>query len=92
MADRQVKCVNTRGNSHEHITHLGGGPGAWGPWTLDQVVLAIEAKTDTFYTVDGVNRVGVYVRTTGTNGKKFVQTYADNDWKNNLLSLPRCVG
>jgi hypothetical protein len=86
--DKQVKCVNTTGKSHEHITHLGGGPGSWAKMSLADVVRAIDAKTDTFYTSEGGKRAEVLVRE--VNGKKFVQTKADGEWKNNLLSLPAC--
>ncbi len=35
------------------------------------------------------NRAYVYPRE-NANGTKFVQTYADNVWTDNLLSLPEC--
>jgi len=38
--------------------------------------------------VDG-KRVYCYVRSS-INGTKFLQTQADGEWKNNLLSLPEC--
>jgi hypothetical protein len=88
MADVQVRCINKqpRNNPHEGITHLGGQ--GW-KFTRDQVVQSIEAKTNTFYTMEGGKRANVGV-VNGANGK-FVQTHADGAWNNNLLALPECV-
>lgn len=87
MADVQVTCINKleRNNTHEGITHLGGA--TW-KWTRAQVVASIEAQTNTFYTkVEGLRaNIGVV---NGTNGK-YVRTYADGKWSDNLLALPEC--
>ena len=48
MADVQVRCVNTTGKTHEHITHLGGD--SW-KWTVAQVIESIERKTNSFFTL-----------------------------------------
>jgi hypothetical protein len=87
MADVQVTCINKqpRNNPHEGITHL-GGPG-W-KWTRQEVIRSIEAKTNTFYTLVNGKRAYIAV-VNGPNGK-YLQTHADNQWNNNLLSLPEC--
>lgn len=88
MADMQVLCINKRDRNshHEGITHLGGD--GW-KWTRDQVVQSIEGRTNTFYTkVDG-NRSDIGV-VNGPNGK-YVRTYADGKWNDNLLALMECV-
>ncbi len=88
MADVQVLCINKRdrNSSHEGITHLGGN--GW-KWTRDEVVRSIEAKTNTFFTRVGGNRSNVGV-VNGPAGK-YVRTYADEQWNDNLLALPECV-
>lgn len=89
MADVQVQCINKqpRNNSHEGITHLGGN--GW-KWARDQVVQSIEAKTNTFFTHVNGKRADVGV-VNGSNGK-YLRTYADGQWNDNLLALPECVG
>ncbi len=90
MADAQVTCITKpdRFSPHEHITHLGGA--TW-KWTREQVIASIEDKTNTFYVLDPFtgkrSNVGV-VRRPGM--APFVQTHADGDWNNNLLSLDQC--
>lgn len=88
MADVQVTCINKqpRNNTHEGITHLGGF--GW-RWTRSQVIQSIEAKTNTFYTKVGGNRAEIGV-VNGLNGK-YVRTYADGKWNDNLLALPECT-
>jgi len=89
MTDVHVTCINKvpRNDPHEGITHLGGS--TW-HWTRQQVIDSIEAKTNTFYTLVGGNRADVGV-VNGQNGK-YVRTYADGKWNDNLLALPECGG
>jgi hypothetical protein len=88
MADLQVKCINKlpRDNTHEGITHLGGD--GWKK-TRQEVINLIEAKTNTYYTLVGGNRATVGV-VDGPNGK-YLRTYADGKWNDNLLALPECA-
>lgn len=93
MADVLVSCINkqNRNSSYEGITHLGNpnsSNGGW-KWTRQQVIESIEAGTNTFYTLVNGNRgnIGVVNGPTG----KYVRTYADGKWNDNLLSLPECV-
>lgn len=87
MADVRVTCINKqpRNNAHEGITHLGGA--TW-HWTRQDVINSIEAKTNTFFTLVGGNRAEVGV-VNGANGK-YLRTYADGKWNDNLLALPEC--
>lgn len=89
MADVQVKCINknNRNSSHEGITHLGGDN--W-KWTKDQVINSIESRTNSFYTYVDWKRADVGV-VNGPNGK-YLRTYADGKYNDNLLALPECVG
>jgi hypothetical protein len=87
MADVQVKCINKepRNNPYEGITHLGGD--GWRR-TRQQVIDLIEARTNTYFTLVQGNRGDVGV-VDGPNGK-YLRTYADGKWNDNLLSLPEC--
>lgn len=87
MADAQVTCITkpNRDSTHEAITHLGGAN--W-RWTAQEVIASIEAKTNTFYTLVGGKRADVGV-VNGTHGK-YLRTYADNQWNDNLLALAEC--
>ena len=89
MADVLVTCINKkdRGSSYEGITHLGNPAADW-KWTRADVIASIEAKTNTFYTYVSGNRGDIGV-VNGPNGK-YVRTYADGKWNDNLLSLPEC--
>lgn len=87
MPDVQVTCINKqpRENKYEGITHLGGA--GW-KWTRQEVINSIEAKSNTFFTkVDG-NRADIGV-VNGDNGK-YLRTYADGKWNDNLLALKEC--
>lgn len=87
MADVQVTCINKlpRDDPHEGITHLGGA--SW-KWTRGQVITSIEAKTNTFFTLNDGRRADVGV-VNGPTGK-YVRTHRDGQWTNNLLALPEC--
>ena len=88
MADVQVKCINKqpRNDTHEGITHLGGA--GW-KWTRAEVIQSIENRTNTFFTYVSGKRADVGV-VQGTNGK-YVRTYADDYYNDNLLALIECV-
>lgn len=87
MTDVQVTCINKqpRENPYEGITHLGNSTGKW---TRKDVIDWIEAKTHTFFTqVDGKRAdIGVVNGPTG----KYLRTYADGVWNDNLLALAEC--
>jgi hypothetical protein len=89
MADVHVTCINKRdrNSSNEGITHLGNPTSGW-KWTRAEVIASIEAKTNTFFTLVNGNRGDIGV-VDGPNGK-YVRTYADGKWNDNLLSLSEC--
>ncbi|EJN02346.1 DUF3892 domain-containing protein [Phyllobacterium sp. YR531] len=89
MADVHVACINKkdRNSDHEGITHLGNAANNW-KWTRAAVIESIENKNNTFYTLVNGNRGNIGV-VNGTNGK-YLRTYADGKWNDNLLSLPEC--
>ena len=94
MVDYQIDCVNkpNRTSAHEHITHVEGPtPNASGRWknTTPEVVRMIEQGTYRFYTNESGATAWVGVRTSAA-GNKFLQTYADGVWKDNLLALKEC--
>jgi hypothetical protein len=91
MADVRVTCI-TKPNplsSHEHITYIGGSN--W-KWDRDTVIRSIELKQNTFYVLDPLNGKKAYIGVVRpTDGRApYLQTYADGQWNNNLLSLPQC--
>lgn len=88
MADVQVTCINKtpRDNTHAGITHLGGN--SW-RWTRLQVIDSIESKTNTFFTLVGGKRADVGV--VNGPGGKYLRTYADGTWNDNLLALLECT-
>ena len=88
MPDLQVRCINKvpRMDTHHAITHVGGAN--W-KWTRQQAVSAIETRTATLYTMVNGKRADVGV-VDGPNGK-YLRTYADGFWNDNLLALVECV-
>lgn len=94
MTDYRIDCINKpdRNSPHEHITHAGGpNPEGNGRWrdTVANIVGFIEKEQHRFYTREDDASVWVGVRT-GATGNKFIQTYADGVWKDNLLALHEC--
>jgi hypothetical protein len=94
MTDYRIDCINKpdRNSAHEHITHAGGpNPDGTGRWkeSVPNIVRFIENKEHRFYTKEGNASAWVGVRTSAA-GNKFIQTYADGVWKDNLLALQEC--
>jgi hypothetical protein len=94
MTDYRIDCINKpdRNSAHEHITDAGGpNPDGNGRWkdTVPNIVRFIESGQHRFYTQVGNASAWVLVRTSAA-GNKFIQTYADGIWKDNLLALKEC--
>lgn len=76
---------------HQHITsyqwvnEVGGGAGTS---TKPSMVEFIDVKKGRAYVGTGSARVEVGV-IRPANGDPYLRTYADQNWNNNLLSLPR---
>ena len=92
MADVQITCITKPypQSPHEHITHVGNPIAGW-KWTREDVITSIDAGTNTFYVLDpytGKRSNVAVVRPAGRSA--YIQTHADGDWNNNLLSLSQC--
>ena len=90
MSSVRVTCVTkpNRFSTHEHITHLGGN--GW-TWTREEVIRSIDAHSHTFYVQDeGGHRADVRVVDPGNGRTRYVRTYTDGVWTDNLLALPPC--
>lgn len=90
MPDARVTCITKpdRFSADEHITHLGGAN--W-YWTREEVIASIDARTNTFHVVDAQgHRSEVGVVDPGNGRARYVRTYADGIWNDNLLALPEC--
>jgi Protein of unknown function (DUF3892) len=95
MVDYRIDCVNkpNRSSPHEHITHVGGpNPDGVGRWkdTVPKVVQILKTQQHRFYTKEGNASAWVGVRISAA-GNKFLQTYADGVWRDNLLALSECA-
>jgi hypothetical protein len=71
---------------YEHITHAGN---ASGMWTREQIILWIEGNQYRFYTE--VNYRRAYVGVVHGAYGKYIRTYADGYWNDNLLALARAA-
>ena len=94
MADCRIDCVTKphRNSPHEHITAVGGPNQATGGRRNDtavSVVRFVDNKVHRFYTEERGARAWVGVNTSGS-GLKFLQTYADGVWRDNLPALREC--
>ena len=81
--------MSTGGTQHEHIEEvlwLNSSDSKTGNSPVASMVTFIE-KPNTVQ-VQGPPAVNVGVNKTEA-GRKYIQTFADNTWTNNLLSLPR---
>jgi hypothetical protein len=81
----------TGGNTHQHITRLwwsNPADGKTGENTRAEIVLWIERENGKAYVEEAGHRVDVLV-VTPVSGPKYLRTYADATWKNNLLALPQ---
>lgn len=93
----QITCINKSGGYHQDphhaISDLGwtsDQTGATGKSTRLQVYDWIKNQDGVAYVTDRYgNRANVATRE-HSNGTKYLQTYADQVWTDNLLSLPEC--
>ena len=84
MATKRIKYVTKTGKTHETITRVGSD--TWKE-TKAEAIKAIEGGTHSYYTDEGGKRAEVKVVDSKERGK-YLQTYADGKWSNNLLALP----
>ena len=88
MADVQITCIDKipGDDSHNGITRLGTSNRKW---TRQQVIIWINAKEHTFYTMKGGKRANIYVYD-GKQRAPHLQTCAYEEWTDDLLALPQC--
>lgn len=91
MSIRITAVRLTGGTTHQHITNLwwtNPANGKTGGNTRAEIVSWIEDENGKAYVEEAGGRVDVLV-VTPTTGPKYLRTYADGVWANNLLELPR---
>lgn len=91
MSIRITAVRLTGGQTHQHITRVWWTNPANGESrdnTRAEVVSWIEHENGKAYVDEDGCRVDVLV-VTPASGPKFLRTYADGVWKDNLLALPR---
>jgi hypothetical protein len=94
MAQFQVVCITLHNpnDPNSGITQLGTADipdGTRRLWTRDQVIAAIDSGAHQFYTFCNNNWAHVFA-VHPPYGPAYVQTAEDQQWCNNLLSLPYC--
>jgi hypothetical protein len=91
MAIRFTAIRLSGGTSHQHITRLwwiNPATGKTGDNTRAEIVDWIETENGKAYVEDRYgNRADVLV-VTPASGPKYLRTYADGMWTDNLLALP----
>jgi hypothetical protein len=96
----RITCINKSGGWHEDphhaISHLGwtnDANGNTGKSTRLEVYNWLkENQSNQAYVKDGRGNTAYVYPREHANGTKFVQTYADKTWTDNLLALKECVG
>jgi hypothetical protein len=93
----RITCINKDGgnhyNPHVGVTHYGWvneSTGASDRSTRQQMIKFLEEDKGTAYVKDGQGNtahIGVWP---SAAGNKYLRTYADGKWTDNLLALPEC--
>ena len=88
MADVHMTCIDKRpgDDSYNGITRLGT---ATRKWTQQQVIIWINAKEHTFYTMKDGKRADIRVYD-DKQRPPHLQAYADGRWNCDLLALDGC--
>ena len=93
----RITCISKDGgnhyNPHEGITDYGWineETGKEGNSTRKQMIEFLEEKKGTAYVKDGRGNVASVAIWTSSAGNKYLRTYADKTWTDNLLPLPEC--
>lgn len=92
MAIRITAIRLSGGNTHQHIVRLwrnNPSTGATGDNTRAEVVDWIENQNGKAYVEDSAGHRADVGVVTPEQGAKYLRTYADGVWTNNLLSLPQ---
>jgi hypothetical protein len=93
----RITCINKSGgyhaDPHHAISHVGwmeDGTGRVGKNTRLEMYDWIKNQKGVAYVVDSRNNRAQVGTRDNANGTKFLQTYADQVWTDNLLALPEC--
>jgi hypothetical protein len=95
----RITCISKAAGWHEdphsaitHLNWLNEANNQRGRSTRTQIYDWLrENSTNRAYVTDWIgNRAYLYTRENG-RGTKFVQTYSDTVWTDNLLALPECT-
>jgi hypothetical protein len=89
----QIRCVNKRDrpNPHERITHVGGFVTSQWKLTQEAAIDLIERREWDFYVALPGSSKTVWAEVGVSRfGNKYLRTQGDDDYRNNLLSLPEC--
>ncbi len=93
----RITCINKSGgyhsDPHHAISHLGwrnDQTGNAGRSTRLEIYDWIKEKNGVAYVLDRLGNKAYVGTRENTNGTKYLQTYADRVWTDNLLSLPEC--
>lgn len=92
MSIRITAIRQAGGTGHEHITQLwwtNQATGDAGSNARGQIVEWIEVENGKAYVDDGRGNHADVLVVTPKHGEKYLQTYADGVWTDNLLALPR---
>lgn len=93
----KITCINKSGGRHadpHHAISLLGwtneGTGETGKSTRLEVYDWIKGKGGEAYVIDPYGNKALVGTREHSNGTKYLQTYADRVWTDNLLALPEC--
>lgn len=93
----RVTCINKSGgyhaDPHDAISNLGWTneeTGATGKNTRIEIYDWIKNDGGIAYVLDSRGNKAFVSTRENANGTKYLQTYADRVWTDNLLSLPEC--
>jgi len=93
----RITCINKSGgyhaDPHHAISHLGwknDESGNTGKSTRLEIYDWIKEKNGVAYVVDRFGNKAYVGTRENASGTKYLQTYADRVWTDNLLSLPEC--
>jgi hypothetical protein len=93
----RIVCINKSGGDHLDANEAVSNYGWIYPGTVQyskairqDMVDWLSRNGNSAYVETNGKQSECYVRTS-VNGTKFLQTYSDGYWNNNLLSLPECI-
>ncbi len=93
----RITCINKSGghhaDPHHAISHLGWAneeTGNTGKNTRLEIYDWIKEKNGAAYVLDSRGNKAFVGARDNAHGTKYLQTYADRVWTDNLLALPEC--